>query len=235
MLVLSSINLAHSQIGDQGQLIADIHARPSAAALDRTALIEVARDYLLPVLRNDLVSNVRTVTATVVSQALSTNSAGIHASPQRRFATVATSTDDLPRTPERVLLSFATQTEDNVVAAVSTTPSTDDLTLVPECVVVSSETQTDANNGSAVPTTPSLQTPQVPCDNSVMTEPTEIGGDALPELVDVCLPAPMEDLPISPGQSFPNSALRVPDVEVINDHPVFDEGSANMETQGVSI
>ena len=202
-LMLSSVDLARSQIGEQGPLLSDLHARPSTTTVDRNVLVDVAQEHLLPILRDDIVNTVRTVAATVMTRMLSTRPGEIQALQERQFATIATSTDDLLHPPARVLISSASQTEDNDVVPVSTT--------------------TD------------VETPEVPGDNLETQKSTEIAQDDYVEIGTESIPVYTEYLEIDPGQSFPTSDLRAPDVEVDKDRPVSDQGPTDTEAQGVTV
>ena len=197
-VMLSSVDRVRSQLREQGPLLYDLHARPSTTTVDRNVLIEVAQEHLLPILRDDMVNTIQTVAATVMTRMLSTPPEEIQALQERQFATIATSTDDLSHTPERVLISSASQTEDTDIIPVSITPHVD--------------------------------TPKVPGNSLETQDLTEIAKDE-----SVSLPVAMESLGIDPGQSFPTSDLRAPDVGVVKDRSVSDQGPTDTETQGVAV
>ena len=199
-LVLSSVGLAHTHIGDQGRLISELHSRPSATIVDRNVVIEVVQQYLLPMLHNEMATTIQTVAATVMTRMVSTQAAGTQDLPERQFTTVGVSTDDLPHPPERVMISSATQTEDN------------DDTVVMSMIS-------------------SVETPHVPCDSLEMSQSTETANNGSVELFDGSVNSPS----ISAGQSFPTSEIRVLEVEVPQDPPVVDQGSADTETPGMTI
>ena len=241
-LVLSSINFVQSQTVNQSRLISELHARPSTTSVDRDVMLEVAQEHLLPILRSDMVSTVRTVAATVMTHMLSTLVRDTQALPPRQFATVSTLTDDLPPTTERNMMSSAIQTNDSDVVAMPIAPTsgrdmmssaiqTDDNDVVAMPIeptsgrtLISSPTQPDDNNVVAMSIAPGIEPPHVPCENS------EIARDGSVEPGDVSLPAPTEHHRLSHDQCFPTSELRALDGEALEDLPLVGQGLAHSET-----
>ena len=170
-LALSSVSHAHTQIADQGRLISELHSRPSVTIVDRNVVIEVVQQYLLPMLQNEMVTTIQTVAATVMTRMGSTQAAATQDLPERQFTTVSASTDDLPHTPERVMISSATQTEDNddvVVMSMITGVDTPHVPCDNSEMPQSAET---ANNGSVAtePSDESVNSPSISAGQSFPT------------------------------------------------------------------